>query len=178
MSHHLQTYVQSSLPPSTTPLIIMSDIDEIPSRHTISLLAACDFGQRIHLRMRNYLYSFEWLLGLDSSWRASANAYPASETGEREAIIYRHSKTSDIALSSAGWHCSFCFRTLSEYAEKMLGYSHSDRIGGDLSLLEEEHIQDAVCRGEDVFGMLPEAYNVSSPFLNLKGICEPLNTPL
>ena len=140
----------------------MSDIDEIPSRHSIALLAACDFGQRIHLRMRNYLYSFEWLLGVDASWRASAHAYPlSSDTREREEIQYRHSMVSEVALSDAGWHCSFCFRTLGEYTAKMLGYSHSDRIGGDLSLLEEEHIQEAVCRGEDVFGMLPEAYNVS-----------------
>ena len=164
MSAHLQEYVQSSLPPSTTPLVIMSDVDEIPSRHSIALLAACDFGKSIHLRMRNYLYSFEWLLGLDASWRASVHAYPPSSRSEPEQgeeIRYRHSVSSDAALSDAGWHCSFCFRTLVEYAAKMSGYSHADRVGGDMSLLEEEHIQRAVCRGEDVFGMLPEAYNVS-----------------
>jgi beta-1,4-mannosyl-glycoprotein beta-1,4-N-acetylglucosaminyltransferase len=113
--------------------------------------------------MRNYLYSFEWLLGVDASWRASVHAYPppSADSGDVDIEVeYRHSQTSDTALSDAGWHCSFCFRTLAEYAAKMRGYSHADRVGGNAHLLEEAHIQEVVCRGEDVFGMLPEAYNV------------------
>lgn len=39
-------------------LVIMSDVDEIPSRHTISLLQACDFGHSIHLQLRNFLYRY------------------------------------------------------------------------------------------------------------------------
>lgn len=40
----------------------------------------------------------------------------------------------------------------------MRGYSHWDRLGGDTSLLRLERIQDVICKGGDLFGMLPEAY--------------------
>lgn len=42
----------------------------------------------------------------------------------------------------------------------MQGFSHSDRIGGDMSLLEPERIQSTICKGKDIFGMLPEAFRV------------------
>ena len=77
---------------------------------------------------------------------------------------YRHSKSGERILADSGWHCSFCFRTLTEYAAKMKGYSHSDRIGGRINLLDPKRIQDVVCKGRDIFGMLPEAYSVSGPF--------------
>lgn len=152
MSQHLRAYVES-LPSSTQTLVIMSDIDELPSSHTISLLKACEFGDKIHLLLRNYLYSFEWYLGMNS-WRASVHLF-------NEKTYYRHSLSTNTALADAGWHCSFCFRTLPEYIIKMRGFSHSDRIGGSERLLDERRIQDVICRGEDIFGMLPEAYSVS-----------------
>lgn len=43
---------------NTQVLVIMSDIDEIPASHTVALLRACDFGQSIHLQLRNYLYRY------------------------------------------------------------------------------------------------------------------------
>jgi beta-1,4-mannosyl-glycoprotein beta-1,4-N-acetylglucosaminyltransferase len=44
--------------PQTKILVLMSDIDEIPSSHTMALLKACDFGQSIHLQLRNFLYRY------------------------------------------------------------------------------------------------------------------------
>ncbi|EEB87915.1 hypothetical protein MPER_14526, partial [Moniliophthora perniciosa FA553] len=61
-------------------------------------------------------------------------------------------------LADAGWHCSFCFRTIPEYIQKMKGFSHSDRIGGNMDLLNPKKIQETICTGKDIFGMLPEAY--------------------
>ena len=117
MTQHLTTYI-ASLPANTDPLVVMSDVDEIPSSHTLSLLRACDFGSSIHLLLRNYLYSFEWYLGaLSMSWRASVRLFqPHTATGR-----YRHSKSKDVALADSGWHCSFCFRYLHEFADKMIG---------------------------------------------------------
>lgn len=43
----------------------------------------------------------------------------------------------------------------------MKGYSHSDRLAGRTELLEPDYIQDTICKGKDIFGMLPEAYKVS-----------------
>jgi len=56
-------------------LLIMSDVDEIPSRHTVNLLRWCnEITQIPHLRLKNSLYSFEFLL-VNKSWRASVHRF-------------------------------------------------------------------------------------------------------
>lgn len=89
-----------------------------------------------------------------SSWRTSAHIWNPKS-------FYRHSKSTESMLADAGWHCSYCFPSISDYILKMKGYSHSDRLGGRAELLKPEHIQDTICKGKDIFEMLPEAYNVS-----------------
>lgn len=113
------------------PLVVFSDTDELPSAHTIRLLKKCAFQSPLHLRMRTFLYSFEWPYG-DSSWRAQVHDWGVKLTN------YGHSMQSDVALADAGWHCScvhgrflmtpvrpsprrFCFRYLDEFVTKMRG---------------------------------------------------------
>jgi beta-1,4-mannosyl-glycoprotein beta-1,4-N-acetylglucosaminyltransferase len=132
-------------------LVIMSDTDEIPSTHTIKLLQWCDEVPRVvHLELRNYLYSFEFPVDF-SSWRASVHVYS-------QWTQYRHSRQSDVILSDAGWHCSFCFRDVEEFVFKMTAYSHADRVK-DKRFLDHSRIQNLICRGEDLFDMLPEEYS-------------------
>ncbi|KAJ3299852.1 hypothetical protein HK104_006589 [Borealophlyctis nickersoniae] len=139
---------------STDDWIIMSDVDEIPAAHTISLITHCHgVPSPLHLQLRNYIYSFEFHYD-DLSWRAQVHRYDPLTTA------YKHSKSTDTMLADAGWHCSFCFRYLQDVAFKMRAYSHSDRMGmgPESKLLDPRYIQDVICRGADVFGMLPEAY--------------------
>ncbi|CAE6459519.1 unnamed protein product [Rhizoctonia solani] len=114
-----------SPPLSAPPLVIMSDVDEIPAAHTIELV------------------------------KKSSNGRVGGEVGGRR-------------WKSGGpgvrWHCSFCFRTIEEFATKMRGYSHADRIGGDMSLLDPKRIQETICSGRDIFNMLPEAYTYKEMF--------------
>lgn len=129
--------------------ILMTDVDEIPSWHTVKLLKSCqDVPSPIHLQLRNYIYSFEFMVDMDS-WRGKAVRYPFG---------YGHSRSSDDMLADAGWHCSFCFRTIQDFEFKMNGYSHADRVHSK-SILEKDRIQQVICKGEDIFDMLPEAYN-------------------
>ncbi|EYU30629.1 hypothetical protein ABFS82_11G061200 [Erythranthe guttata] len=132
-------------------LLIMSDVDEIPSRHTINLLRWCDEIPRIlHLRLKNYLYSFEFFSD-NSSWRASVHVYQSGKTR------YAHYRQSDVILSDAGWHCSFCFRKISEFIFKMKAYSHVDRVRFS-HFLNPKRVQRVICKGADLFDMLPEEY--------------------
>ncbi|KAH8118856.1 glycosyltransferase family 17 protein [Phellopilus nigrolimitatus] len=159
MTRHLTAYV-ATLPATAHALVVMADIDELPAAHTLALLRACDFGAVLHLQLRSYLYSFEWALGGTPSWRASVHRFVLPRRGAgAPATYYRHSLSTSTALADAGWHCSYCFRTLPEYTAKMRGFSHADRIGGDLRLLDERRIQKVICKGADIFGMLPEAYS-------------------
>ncbi|KAE8716568.1 phototropic-responsive NPH3 family protein [Hibiscus syriacus] len=132
-------------------LLIMSDVDEIPSRHTINLLRWCDdIPQVLHLRLKNYLYSFEFLVD-DKSWRASVHRYQTGKTR------YAHYRQTDEILADAGWHCSFCFRHISQFIFKMKAYSHSDRVRFS-HYLNLKRIQRVICKGADLFDMLPEEY--------------------
>jgi len=147
MSASIEGYLTAQGP---RPLVIFADVDEIPSAATIRLLKTCEFPSPLHLQLKNYMYSFEWPYGADS-WRAQVHQWAPG-------TFYRHSMAGEYALADAGWHCSFCFRELSEFSAKMQGYSHYDRIGGDESLLTPNWIQKAICEGKDIFKMLPEAY--------------------
>ncbi|XP_015971432.1 uncharacterized protein LOC107494908 isoform X1 [Arachis duranensis] len=132
-------------------LLIMSDVDEIPSAHTINLLRWCDdIPSVLHLQLRNYLYSYEFFVD-NKSWRASIHRYVPGKTR------YAHYRQGELLLSDAGWHCSFCFRHISEFIFKMKAYSHTDRVRFS-RYLSPERIQDIICRGADLFDMLPEEY--------------------
>lgn len=132
-------------------LLIMSDVDEIPSGHTIGLLRWCDdIPPIIHLDLRNYMYSFEFHWD-HQSWRASAHAYQMGKTK------YGHFRQSDYLLADSGWHCSFCFRFISDFIFKMKAYSHNDRIRFS-HFLNPKRIQDIICSGANLYDMLPEEY--------------------
>ncbi|CAH9090617.1 unnamed protein product [Cuscuta europaea] len=132
-------------------LLIMSDVDEIPSRHTINLLRWCDdIPPVLHLQLRNYLYSFEFLVD-HGSWRASVHRYRTGETR------YAHFRRTDYLLADSGWHCSFCFRHISDFVFKMKAYSHTDRVRFS-HFLDPKRIQDVICKGADLYDMIPEEY--------------------
>ena len=48
----------SSFTAETQSMVLMSDLDEMPARHTVDLLKNCDFGSSIHLQLRDYLYRY------------------------------------------------------------------------------------------------------------------------
>ncbi|CAA0381007.1 putative beta-1,4-mannosyl-glycoprotein 4-beta-N-acetylglucosaminyltransferase [Arabidopsis thaliana] len=132
-------------------LLIMSDVDEIPSGHTINLLRWCDgFPPILHLQLRNYLYSYEYYVD-SKSWRASVHLYKPGKTR------YAHFRQSNNLLTDSGWHCSFCFRHINDFVFKMKAYSHTDRVRF-LHYLNPRRIQDIICKGTDLFDMLPEEH--------------------
>ncbi|KAG0554070.1 hypothetical protein M758_12G063000 [Ceratodon purpureus] len=131
-------------------LLITADVDEIPSAHTIRLLQNCDgYPPIMHLQLRNYLYSFEFLVD-NNNWRSSVEIFEKNTT-------YKHVRKTDYILADAGWHCSFCFRHISDFIFKMQAYSHADRVRYS-SFLNPKRIQNIICKGTDLFDMLPEEY--------------------
>ncbi|XP_051115077.1 uncharacterized protein LOC127240429 [Andrographis paniculata] len=132
-------------------LLIMSDVDEIPSAHTINLLRWCDdIPPILHLHLRNYLYSYEFEI-VHPSWRATVHRYRKGKTR------YAHYRQSDYLLADSGWHCSFCFRYINDFVFKMKAYSHTDRVRFS-HFLSHKRIQDIICKGADLFDMLPEEF--------------------
>lgn len=71
--------------PLPTPVLLFSDVDEILSLKTASLLKACQFPAPLHLGLRSFVYSFEFEEGGEtSSWRPSAVEWPLRGEGEDE----------------------------------------------------------------------------------------------
>lgn len=99
-----------------SPVVVFSDVDEIPYAHTLRLLQRCTAPLPLHLQMKEYLYSFEWPAG-EGSWRAQVHRFTPNENG----VGYQHSQATDVKLADAGWHCSFCFRSIGEFVAKMQG---------------------------------------------------------
>lgn len=96
------------------------------------------------------MYSFEFLVD-QSSWRASVHRYQSGKTR------YAHFRQTDYVLAESGWHCSFCFRHISDFIFKMKAYSHTDRVRFS-HFLDPKRIQDIICKGADLYDMIPEEY--------------------
>jgi len=158
-----------SLQPRDGDLIIAGDVDEIPFPHTINLLRVCvGYPRELHLIMRNYVYSFEFYVDT-TNWKPHITTYDAS-------FWYHHGKGSAThSLADAGWHCSFCFRYLSDFIFKMTSYSHHDRVTGD-HLLEKEEIQRKICEGANIFDMYPEAYTFKELFAAMGNVPKSFTT--
>ncbi|GJJ75837.1 beta-1,4-mannosyl-glycoprotein beta-1,4-N-acetylglucosaminyltransferase [Entomortierella parvispora] len=144
-------------------VVTFSDVDEVISKKTLELFKYCEgTPDSVHMHLNNYIYSYEYP-NRDRSWRSSVNRWKRGESR------YNHGQNSKFILSDAGWHCSFCFRTIDEFRFKMLAYSHADRVRTK-KLLETESIQKAICDGTDLWGMFPEAFTFKELLTRLGGI--------
>lgn len=131
-------------------IIIQSDVDEIISRETLDLLTSCHgYPDQLHLNVKNYRYSFNQPLRDEGYWRPRAVTVRDSMT-----VGYNHARAGNVMLAGAGWHCSFCFRTLDDMRAKMMGCVHNDRMTRKC-LLEEKSLRKRVCEGRDPFNMWP-----------------------
>ncbi|TKY86333.1 hypothetical protein EX895_004482 [Sporisorium graminicola] len=154
---HVTDLLRSQVQPPEGSLIIMSDVDELPSLSAVQLLSTCRSPLPLHLSLKSYVYSFEFPT-TTKSWRTQVHAWSSTDTW------YNHGKSTDLLLLDAGWHCSSCFRRISDYQFKMQSYSHSDRLFGNRhwhQLLQPKAILHKICQGKDLFDMLPEAYTWS-----------------
>jgi beta-1,4-mannosyl-glycoprotein beta-1,4-N-acetylglucosaminyltransferase len=151
-------------------IVIMADVDEIPSRHTIELFKHCDgFPDVLHLGMKNYLYSFEFPITHQAGYLtdASPNSYQWRPQIHRwsNGAYYRHGRSTATMLADSGWHCSFCFRYIKDFTFKMTAYSHSDRVRS-ADFLDPARVQRIACEGTDIFDMPSESFTFFDLLLN------------
>lgn len=77
-------------------MVLMSDVDELIRSKSLNVLKMCDgVPNKLHLQLRNYMFSFEFLVD-QSSWRAHIVRYTAGET------FYTHGQITENLLSDAG----------------------------------------------------------------------------
>lgn len=82
-------------------LIIVSDVDEIPSSKTIELFKRCaGYPRAVHLELKTYVTSFEFYFAPDESWRAHVQVYSSG-------FYYGHGRQSNVILPDAGFSIIF-----------------------------------------------------------------------
>ena len=139
-------------------LVLNSDVDEIIAENTLHLLKACSTPTELHLNVRNYRYGWRWPIPDGGYWRPHLTT-----VGPGRTVAYGHGRVSDLLLQGAGWHCTFCFKTLGEMKEKMQGYSHNDRVR-DTRIAGMERIRRKVCEGREIFEMWPVSFFASGRY--------------
>jgi beta-1,4-mannosyl-glycoprotein beta-1,4-N-acetylglucosaminyltransferase len=127
-------------------LMLVSDVDEIPRAEVLRAVKECEGWPEdpIHLEMTRWLYSFEW--AGDPTFAAAV--WQRNKTANSDPLSHR--RRSDTLFADAGWHCTFCFEYLDQFARKMDAYAHADR--GDSLHRSLDHIQDVVCSGTNLYG--------------------------
>jgi beta-1,4-mannosyl-glycoprotein beta-1,4-N-acetylglucosaminyltransferase len=102
------------------------------------------------------------------NWNANIRVW----SGYFETPPVRFHSNSEYVAAEAGWHCSFCLRTLSGVEEKLRGYSHFDRLGTGARrarVLDRAEMQKKLCTGENFFSQVPEEWDYPSLVANWRG---------
>lgn len=125
----------------TGDVLVVGDLDELPSRASVQLVKHCTVPQHLAFDLPTHVGSFAWRLSAQHNvQKCVARTYDAKL--KNTDWIGHHKQQGNTILLDAGWHCSWCFRYLSQYAEKLLSYAHNDR-----PLLGPGEVQRRLCAG-------------------------------
>ncbi|KAF4724409.1 hypothetical protein FOZ63_029298 [Perkinsus olseni] len=141
-------------------IFTVSDLDEIPRPDVLRILSSCgpwpEGNKRVQLDLRNHLYAFS-LTYRERTRAASVNRYDPAVPVDSS---FTHGPAgSEVVMADAGWHCSWCLQSLSQFKAKALGYSHQDRFLHRKIATSSTELQRRICqRLPTVDGFIPEAY--------------------
>lgn len=143
-------------------VLLVSDIDEIPRPHTITILKTCAFPKRLTLRSKFYYYSFQWQHRGPDWPHPQATIYtgpttirPADLRNNDGPLLSRLSDSAD--LWGAAWHCSSCFSRLSTLLNKMSSFSHTSYNKQEFR--DKAAIVRKIRNGLDLFDRKGEVYD-------------------
>jgi len=140
--------------PRLGDVILVSDLDEIPRPSTLTLLRNCDYPERVTLRSRFFYYSFQWEHSGGDWWHPQATFYQGKGTIRPEDLRMGDSEA-DIFNSS--WHCSSCFETVAQMANKITSFSHTEYDQPEFK--DPAQIVRRVRNGLDLFDREDEKYD-------------------
>ncbi|KAK1982693.1 family 17 glycosyltransferase [Colletotrichum cereale] len=131
---------------ATDDVLIVSDVDEIPKPEILRALRNCDIPPRVTIHSRIYYYSYQWLARND--WpHPQATVYRGSDTVLPDDL---RNNANDHHFNHGGWHCSYCFSTVEEMAQKINSFSHDELNKPEYK--DPDWVVDVARRGLDIFG--------------------------
>lgn len=150
--------------PSLGDVILVSDIDEIPRPSTLTLLRNCAFPPRVTLRSRFFYYSFQWEHAGGDWWHPQATFYQGSDTIRPQDL---RMGSGDWDIFNSSWHCSSCFETVAQMADKIGSFSHTEYDQPEFKAPGE--IVRRVRNGLDLFDRESERYEKVDATVDLPG---------
>ncbi|KAF6805368.1 glycosyl transferase family 17 protein [Colletotrichum musicola] len=131
---------------SIDDVLIVSDVDEIPKPEVLRALRNCQIPQRVTIHSKIYYYSYQWL-GRNDWNHPQATVYRGADTVLPDDL---RSNANDFHFPHGGWHCSYCFSTVEELAQKINSFSHSELNKPEFK--DPNYIIEVARRGKDMFG--------------------------
>ncbi|KAL0943690.1 glycosyltransferase family 17 [Colletotrichum truncatum] len=130
---------------SIDDVLIVSDVDEIPKPDVLRALRNCKIPQRVTIHSKIYYYSYQWLARNDWA-HPQATVYRGADTVLPDEL---RSNANDYHFPYGGWHCSYCFSTVKEMAQKINSFSHSEYNKPEFK--DPDNIVEVARRGLDIF---------------------------
>ncbi|EFQ29757.1 glycosyltransferase family 17 [Colletotrichum graminicola M1.001] len=130
---------------ATDDVLIVSDVDEIPKPEILRALRNCNIPPRVTIHSRIYYYSYQWLGNIDWA-HPQATVYRGSDTVLPNDL---RSSANDHHFAHGGWHCSYCFSTVEEMAQKITSFSHTEMDRPEFK--DPDWVVDVARRGLDIF---------------------------
>lgn len=141
-------------------LFLHLDADEIPRAAALRFLSECALPPHafpVRVDARFFQYSFEHEVRAPyTSMRVcmyAGGALTAMRADDRRV-------RARTVLADAGWHCSWCFAALEQFAAKLGATSHQEH--NDARLRAASRIQAYACRGDELYDNWFEFYTFGS----------------
>ncbi|KAK2001930.1 family 17 glycosyltransferase [Colletotrichum falcatum] len=128
-------------------VILVSDVDEIPKPSAVRALRNCAIPPRVTIHSEFYYYSYQWLSKED--W-----VHPQATIYQGENTVLPHDlrhNANDHHIYHGSWHCSYCFSTVDEMAQKITSFSHSELNKPEFK--DPDWIANVSRHGHDIVGV-------------------------
>jgi beta-1,4-mannosyl-glycoprotein beta-1,4-N-acetylglucosaminyltransferase len=109
--------------PQEGDVIIISDVDEIPTREAVKTLRNCDVATKVSLRAQAFYYSFQYKLNRENGYYPHATTYQGDKT---ISPVELRTSGSYMQIWNGAWHCSYCFKNINDIVEKINFFSHQE----------------------------------------------------
>jgi beta-1,4-mannosyl-glycoprotein beta-1,4-N-acetylglucosaminyltransferase len=150
MPHQVFPTLTMAQTPVHGDVIVVGDVDELVRPEVLTALRNCEFPKRTKLWTRFYYYSFQWLCPEGhSEWGHPDVTFFDGFDNTIDPQDLRTSSSTQSEVYSAGWHCSYCFRTLAEIVSKVQSFSHQEMNTPDFT--DSRKILERVRNGKDLF---------------------------
>ena len=137
---------------SENDYVLFTDVDEVLRKSALRMLKYCNTSpiDPVRMLLRQQQYSFEFADTID--WWKKVTAYPLTHFQSRPHDYVRMAAAfmPKSALIDSGWHCSWFFPRLQDFAHKLENFAHAEY--DNTYFKNPDYLTDKICNGKDLFG--------------------------